>query len=116
MKIDLNKLPCAKQPNMTKANDIQHGGTHYKDMTIEPWDFISSNQLDFLEGSVVKYVSRWRRKAGLEDLMKAQHFLAKLIEVEQAKIDQAKKEQLAFCAPQVVSGCSPVKVIKDNRS
>jgi len=45
--------------------------------------YIASNQLGYLEGNVVKYVSRWKDKGGLEDLKKAQHYLTKLIEVNQ---------------------------------
>ena len=66
-----------------EANKQQIGGSHYKDKAIQPWDFISSNGLGFLEGNVVKYVSRWKDKNGVEDLKKAQHYLAKLIEVNQ---------------------------------
>ena len=63
------------------ANSLQVGGSHYKDKSIQPWDYIASNSLGYLEGNVVKYVSRWREKGGLEDLKKAQHYLTKLIEV-----------------------------------
>lgn len=64
------------------ANAVQHGGDHYKSQTIQPWDYIASNGLGYFEGNVVKYVSRWRKKGGLQDLRKAQHYLQKLIEVE----------------------------------
>ena len=63
------------------ANDVQVAGTHYKDKAIQPWDYIIANELGYLEGNIVKYVSRWRDKGGLDDLKKAQHYLAKLIEV-----------------------------------
>jgi hypothetical protein len=66
------------------ANDTQHGGSHYKAMAIQPWDYIVANRLGYLEGNVVKYITRWREKGGLEDLLKAQHYLEKLIEVERA--------------------------------
>ena len=70
------------------ANNIQHGGTHYKDKAVQPWDYIISNNLGYLEGNVVKYVSRWRDKGGIQDLQKARHYLDKLIEVESRKADQ----------------------------
>ena len=63
------------------ADDMQVGGSHYKDKAIQPWDYIVANNLGYLEGNVVKYVSRWRDKGGIEDLRKAQHYLTKLIEV-----------------------------------
>lgn len=66
---------------LTTANDVQVAGTHYKDKAIQPWDYIVANELGYLEGNIVKYVSRWKDKGGLDDLKKAQHYLAKLIEV-----------------------------------
>ena len=67
------------------ANAIQHGGSHYKKMAIEPWDYISSNGIGYLDGSAIKYLSRWKEKNGIEDLKKAIHFIEKLIEVESQK-------------------------------
>ena len=58
------------------------GPDHYKDKPMQPWDFIVANNLGYLEGNVVKYVSRWRQKGGVEDLRKAKHYIEKLIEVE----------------------------------
>lgn len=64
----------------TAANDRQVGGDHYQNKVIQPWDYIVANNLGYLEGNVVKYVSRWKEKHGLEDLKKARHYLDKLIE------------------------------------
>lgn len=61
----------------------QEGGNHYKDMPIQPVEYIHRNGLGFIEGCVVKYVSRWRKKGGLEDLRKARHFLDMMIEIEE---------------------------------
>ena len=69
------------------ANDIQVAGTHYKDKAIQPWDYIVGNNLGYLEGNIVKYVSRWKDKGGVDDLRKAQHYLNKLIEVQGASND-----------------------------
>ena len=68
-----------------RADDTQVGGSHYKDKSIQPWDYIIANDLGYLEGNVVKYVSRWKNKNGVEDLKKAQHYLSKLIEVANGK-------------------------------
>ena len=68
---------------MTSANQIQIAGTHYKSKAIQPWDYIVSNNLGYLEGNIVKYVSRWKDKGGVDDLKKAQHYLAKLIETQE---------------------------------
>lgn len=64
------------------ANDTQVGGSHYKQQQMQPWDYIAANNLGFFEGNVVKYVTRWRGKGGVEDLRKARHYLDKLIELE----------------------------------
>lgn len=66
-----------------QANATQVGGQHYKAKAIQPWDYIVANELGYLEGNVVKYVSRWKDKGGIEDLKKAMHYLTKLIEVNQ---------------------------------
>jgi hypothetical protein len=64
-----------------KANNKQVSGTHYKDKDIQPWDYIAANKLGYFEGNVVKYISRWTNKGGVEDLKKARHYLDKLIEL-----------------------------------
>lgn len=67
---------------MTEANQTQIGGDHYKEKSIQPWDFIAANNLGYFEGNIVKYVSRWKDKGGVVDLKKARHYLDKLIELE----------------------------------
>lgn len=61
----------------------QVGGGHYKDMVIQPVEFIHKNGIGFAEGSAIKYLCRWRKKGGIEDLKKARHFIDLLIEMEQ---------------------------------
>jgi len=61
------------------SKDIQIGGSHYKDLEIQPIDYILGNQLGYAEGNVVKYVSRWRDKGGIEDLRKAKQYIDFLI-------------------------------------
>ena len=64
------------------ANDTQVAGDHYKRQHIQPWDFIAANNIGYFEGNVIKCVTRWRTKAGVDDLRKARHYLDKLIELE----------------------------------
>ena len=64
------------------AKDIQVGGSHYKDMKIQPVEYIVANDLGYCEGNVVKYVSRWKSKGGVDDLRKARHYIDLLIEGE----------------------------------
>tara|TARA_B110000503_G_scaffold3970_1_gene5224 strand:+ start:607 stop:813 length:207 start_codon:yes stop_codon:yes gene_type:complete len=61
------------------SKDIQIGGSHYKDLEIQPIDYIMGNSLGYCEGNVVKYVSRWRDKGGIEDLHKAKQYIDFLI-------------------------------------
>ena len=65
--------------------DIQVGGSHYKEMAIQPIEFIMKNNIGFMEGNAIKYISRWRSKGGVEDLKKARHYLDMLIEFEQGE-------------------------------
>jgi hypothetical protein len=58
----------------------QVGGSHYRDMVIQPIDFIIKNNLEYCEGNVIKYISRYKKKNGLEDLEKARHYIEILIE------------------------------------
>lgn len=65
-----------------RALNKQEGGNHYKGYAIQPVQYAHANHLDFLQGSVVKYVTRFRDKNGKEDLLKARHFIDMLIELE----------------------------------
>ena len=53
--------------------DKQIGGSHYKNFRIQPYEFISKNDLSFFQGNVVKYVCRYLHKNGIEDLQKIIH-------------------------------------------
>lgn len=65
---------------MTKVNDVQIGGDHYRKGKIQPWDYILANDIGYLEGTAIKYLTRWKYKNGVEDLKKAKHFIEKAIE------------------------------------
>ena len=65
-----------------KAKDIQVGGNHYKNFKIQPIEYIQANNLSYCEANVVKYVTRWRSKNGIEDLKKAKHYIDLLMESE----------------------------------
>lgn len=64
-----------------KANETQIGGQHYKS-SIQHWDFVAANKIPYLEAMIIKYLTRWRKKNGVEDLYKAKHFMQKLFETE----------------------------------
>lgn len=65
-----------------KAIHKQVAGSHYKDMPIQPVEYIYANALGYFEGNVIKYISRWRKKGGVADLEKAKHYVELLIEME----------------------------------
>ena len=67
-----------------KALNKQIGGDHYKQMAIQPAEYIHKNNLGFLEGTAIAYISRWRNKNGIEDLKKAIHTIELLIELEES--------------------------------
>lgn len=64
---------------MTSANDRQVGGEHYK-AAFQHWDFVIEAKLSYLEGCATKYLARWRKKNGLQDLEKALHYVDKMLE------------------------------------
>ena len=68
-----------------KATDKQVGGSHYKDCAIQPVDYIVKNNLDFLEGNVVKYITRHKTKNGIEDIRKVIHYAELILEKKYGK-------------------------------
>ena len=67
------------------AFKTQVGGDHYSKMAIQPFEYIMANGIGFPEGNIIKYVSRWRSKGGVDDLKKARHYLDLLIAHEEGK-------------------------------
>ena len=67
---------------MISALDTQVGGSHYKDMPIQPMEYSMANGLDACQHTIVKYVTRFRQKGGIQDLEKARHVIDMLIEFE----------------------------------
>ena len=97
---------------MSALNE-QPGGNHYKGKAIQPVQYIHANGIGYCEGNVIKYVSRWREKNGLQDLLKARHYIDLLIELEglekaefgqQNTIDCRSDEQKGFNDPRTVEG------------
>ena len=63
-----------------KEIEKQEGGDHYVNMVIQPIEFILANNIPHCEACIIKYVTRWRNKSGIEDLRKARHYIDILIE------------------------------------
>lgn len=68
------------------ADARQVGGSHYRDMQMQPWDVMQAvltpeEFRGFLKGNVIKYAMRQGKKEGTDDAGKAQHYAQKLAEV-----------------------------------
>jgi hypothetical protein len=74
-----------KEERSPKATDKQVGGNHYKDCKIMPIEYITKNNLDFLEGNVVKYITRHKLKGGVEDIKKVIHYAELILELKYGK-------------------------------
>lgn len=81
------KSVAGEEPSVELRTQV--GGNHYAKCAIQPIDYIMANKLDYLQGNVIKYVTRYRNKNGIEDLEKAAHYLRIMIEREKQK-DEAK--------------------------
>jgi len=79
--MDTTRTNSTRSGVLTMRNkEMQVGGKHYTEMKIQPIEYITQNKLSYSEGNVIKYVSRWRKKGGIEDLRKAKHYIEMLIE------------------------------------
>jgi hypothetical protein len=81
---DINMFEEMKEPQQG-----QIGGSHYQHFHIQPYEFISKNNLSFFQGCVVKYVCRYMHKNGIEDLNKIIHYC----ELEKKKLQSIKKKK-----------------------
>ena len=81
-----DQIECYKKG----ANAMQVGGRHYKTLPIEPWDYIAANKLGFFEGNIVKYITRAAKTGNRDDLLKAQHYLSKLLEITPIPKEEVK--------------------------
>jgi hypothetical protein len=84
------RIVAGKESDMS-ALDTQPGGDHYRNKAIQPVEYIHANGLGFLEGCIVKRITRWKEKDGIKDLEKIKHECDLLIELEARK---AKKPEL----------------------
>lgn len=66
-----------------EANARQVGGQHYRTLNaqLQHWDLVAETGMGYFEGQITRYVARWRRKAGRQDLEKALHYCDKLTEL-----------------------------------
>ena len=73
-----------------QANARQIGGDHYKGQDLQHWDYCYARGFDCFQYIISKWVERWRKKGGIEDLRKARHALDKYIEL--AESEEAQRQ------------------------
>lgn len=78
---------------MEEATALQKqvGGNHYAEMPIQPMEYSMANNLDACQHTIVKYVSRFRNKDGIEDLKKAIHCIEMLMEFEYGESERRNR-------------------------
>jgi hypothetical protein len=86
---------------MTSANSRQVSGTHYAG-EYQHWDLVIDTRLPYMHAQVIRYVYRWRKKGGVQDLRKAKHFIQKM------------KERLDDLPEIAVSDMVPKQVLYDS--
>ena len=71
--------PNFLMPDKTDPFKEQVGGDHYKTMKIQPIEYILANDLGFCEANIVKYISRYKQKNGVQDVRKVIHYAEMLL-------------------------------------
>lgn len=71
--------PKAPEVKPKSVWDTQVGGNHYTKMKIQPFQFSMANKLDPMQHTIIKYVTRFRDKNGIQDLEKAKQTIDLLI-------------------------------------
>lgn len=84
----IHDKPAAQDPLKTQV-----GGDHYRSMKIQPIEYITANELDFLAGNVVKYISRHKAKGGKADVEKAMHYCQLILKLQYG--DEKRAEDIA---------------------
>lgn len=69
-------------PVQSSALDVQVAGDHYKLLAIQPIEYIHANGIHYMEGNVVKYITRHRDKNGAADVRKALHYCQLILELQ----------------------------------
>lgn len=64
----------------------QIAGSHYKGKAIQPVEYIHSNDIGFLPGNVIKYITRYKDKGGADDVKKAIHYCQMILELEYKEV------------------------------
>lgn len=76
------KNRVTKNTKLASAKDVQVGGNHYKEMVIQPIEFIYKNNIPFMEANIIKYICRHKSKNKAEDIKKVIHYCKLILELE----------------------------------
>lgn len=87
---------------MSESLKEQVGGSHYKGFKIQPVEYCHANGLGFLEGNVIKYVTRHKEKHGREDLLKARHYLNMLLDLEYPEEKKEAQQNTFIYSPEYI--------------
>lgn len=81
--IQWDGMPNTSNPENYPATPMekQVGGTHYKNLAIQPAEYVFKNGIGYLEGNVIKYISRHEAKGGAEDVLKAIHYCEMVLQM-----------------------------------
>ena len=93
--------------HFTAADERQEGGQHYRKSKIQHWHLVDYYGWDYFTAQVIKYMMRWKAKNGVEDLRKANHFLQKLIELQEATYPEPTAHDPAEPGPGYVNQDRP---------
>ena len=88
-------MPTKFSKNVAPLSPMQTqvGGKHYTEMAIQPMEYSMANGLDACQHTIVKYVTRFRDKNGVEDLKKARHVIDMLINFEESGLPVVSYER-----------------------
>ena len=86
---------------MSDPYETQVGGNHYKDMKIQPSEFINENKLQFAEGNAIKYICRHGSKGQQQDLEKAKHYIDMIIDRDYGDDTEKSKVFLSSNEPEI---------------
>jgi hypothetical protein len=79
----------------------QIGGSHYKSFAIEPWTFVQENNLNPFQANVIRYVCRYKKKGGIQDLEKIIHYCEMEIDFIKRKNDDVTHAEVEEFAAEV---------------
>jgi len=71
----------------------QIGGSHYRNMVVQPSEFINKNKLQFAEGNAIKYICRHAHKGERQDLEKAKHYIDMILERDYPLVPMTEEEE-----------------------